>query len=334
MNRRLFLQSGSAAAVAAALTACGGGGGAAAAAGDSSSLAAGSSLASNTSAAPAAATAAVAAGLPAKILGCYYTAWDTGTFKITDIPTDFNVIYIFHAKPNASPVNGSWNNVGDGSFKFEYYDDVSAQMVQACRARGQRVILTVGGAQAGYAWDNRTKSQNFVDSFQVMYDKLGGVDGVDFNNFEGSIVTADNVGTVTGEMVWISRQLKARFGDNFAITSPPQPNDPVQQQLMKGLLDAGVLTYAAPQYYDWSGFNEPGYIKGRTDTWVSLLGNASNVAVGLSASYSNGPSLDDCIREWDAVKATHPGIRGMFCWCAQTNLSGGNSWGGTMKKRL
>ena len=102
----------------AALTGCGGGGGGAPAA---------ASSAVEASAAPAAArrsrsrgrqprlrrvrpafrppvrqsqlSPAAADGLPAKILGCYFTAWDTA-YRITDVPLDFNVIYLFHAKPD------------------------------------------------------------------------------------------------------------------------------------------------------------------------------------------------------------------------------------------
>jgi len=249
------------------------------------------------------------------------------------VPTEFNVIYLFQCKPNGSAVNGSWNNVGDGSFKFDYFNDVTAAMVQTCRGRGQKVILTVGGAGAGYAWDNRAKSTNFVASFKAIADQLGGVDGIDFNNYEAGIVTQDNLATVSAEMVWIAQQLKAAYGDGFAVTSPPQPNDTLQQSLMATMKNAGVLTYAAPQYYDWNGFNAVGYIKNATDTWASLLG-AGNVAVGLSANYGNGPSLDDCAREWTAIKAAHPEIRGLFCWSAQTNLQGGNGWGSSMKAGL
>ena len=61
---------------------------------------------------------------------------------------------------------------------------------------------------------------------------------------------------------------------------------------------------------------------------------APKVMLGLAANYANGPSLQECIREWNRVKAAHPNIRGMFCWNAQLNLSGGNTWGRTMKARL
>ncbi|WP_041675576.1 glycosyl hydrolase family 18 protein [Ramlibacter tataouinensis] len=278
--------------------------------------------------------AAAGAGLPAKVLACYFTTWDTSRLKIDEVPTDFNVIYLFHAKPNGSPVNGSHNNVGDGSFFFEYHANVTPGQVQACRDRGQKVILTAGGAQAGYAWDNRAKSQNFVNSFRRMHDSLGGLDGLDFNNFEAAILNDGNVQAVTQEMVWIAQQLKSLYGPAFAITAPPQPNDPRQQQLMAGLQDAGVLTYCGAQFYDWSGFNAPGYIKQRTDAWISMLGDERSFVVGLSGNYPNGPSLQDCIREWDSIKAAHPDIRGMFCWSAQHVAAGGNAWSSAMKARL
>lgn len=359
MQRRLFLLSGSATALS-ALAGCGGGG-----SGPAASAAAGTTAATESAAAltPPAGTASAtpantsttstpasqtppdeatqttadgaASGLPAKILACYYTTWDTARYALTDVPTDFNVIYLFHSKPNGTPVNGSYNNVGDGSFFFEHYSTVTATQVQACRQRGQRVILTVGGASAGYAWDNRTKSRNFVASFQGMYARLGGLDGIDFNNYEATILNTANVAAVSAEMVWIAQQLRALYGPGFAITSPPQPNDPNQQSLMSAMARAGVLSWAGPQFYDWSGFNASGYIAGRMNTWVGLVGgDASRALVGLSANYSNGPSLTDCVREWNAVKAAHPEIRGMFCWSAQTNLAGGNGWGSAMKTLL
>lgn len=320
MKRRLFLSGTAASAL--GLMGCGGGGGSAAP-GD---MATGVTAASATTEASAL-SAAATDSLPERVLACYYTAWDTGRHKITDVPADFNVIYLFHAKPNGSPVNGNWNNVGNGSFAFEHWGDVLPSDVQRCRGRGQRVIFTAGGAQAGFNFDSRAKSSNFVASFRDMADRWGGVDGCDFNNFEA------NIGSSQAEMVWIAEQLKSQYGNGFAITAPPQPNSPEDRAMLKAMADAGVLSWAGPQYYDWSGFNEPGFIRTRTRDWVNDL-SASRVMVGLSANYPQGPSLDDCIREWDAVKSEHAGIRGMFCWSAQLNLDGGNTWGSTMKARL
>lgn len=328
MRRRLLLKSGSAAAVMSALAACGGGGG--------GGMDAGTGLGADPtpSRGLAPVTSATAVALPDKILACYYTTWDTSTYKLSHVPTEFNVLYLFHAKPNGKPVNGSYNNVGDGSFYFEHYDTVRADDIQFCRRRGQRVLLTVGGAGAGFAFTDRGQSQNFVASFQAMAQRLGGLDGVDFNNYEAATLNDGNVAAVATEMVWIAAQLKSIFGASFAVTSPPQPNDPRQQRLMAAMARAGVLDCAGSQYYDWSGFNEPGYIKGRTDTWVSLLGDARKVVVGLSANYNNGPSMDDCVREWSGIKKAYPDIRGMFAWSAQTNLAAGNDWGRRMSSML
>ena len=265
--------------------------------------------------------------LPSKVLACYYTAFDTGGYRLTDIPSEFNVVHLFHAKPNALVSYDNWNNGGNGGFMFEHYNEVPATDVQACRGRGQKVILTVGGAKAGYNFDNRQKSQNFVASFQEMHDRLGGLDGCDFNNFEA------NIGSSPAEMIWISERLKALYGAGFAITAPPQPNSAEDLAMLKAMSDAGVLSWAGPQYYDWAGFNAPGFISTRTNDWVRELG-AEKVVLGLSANYGNGPSLQDCIREWDAVRMAHPNIRGAFCWSAQLNLRGGNAWGSTMKGML
>lgn len=287
---------------------------------------------------------------PAKVLGCYYTGWATGTYKITDVPMDFNVIYLFHCKPNGTPVNGNYNNVGNGSFFFEFYDQVPAAAIQQCRNRGQKVILTLGGAAAGFTFDTRTKSDNLLASLRTpttgIIARLGGVDGIDFNNFEAGLLNAGNFAAVRTEMIYIAQQLRITYGNDFAITAPPGAintgGTPVNGigmsssydlDLMGALADAGVLTYAAPQYYDWSFYNQPGSISGINQQWAARLG-ATRTVLGLSANYSNGPSLADCIREWDAVKAAHPSIRGMFCWNAQLNLSGGNQWGSAMKARL
>ena len=194
--------------------------------------------------------------------------------------------------------------------------------MQTCRQRGQKVILTVGGANNGFNFDDRTKSQNFVNSFRKMYAALGGVDGCDFNNFEADI------GSSPTEMIWIAQQLRASVWSELrhhgATATRRGRKD---RAMLQAMSKAGALTYAAPQYYDWDGFNEPGFISNDIDEWVTQLGDASKVVVGLGGSYSNGPSVDDCIREWDIIKTAHPTIRGMFCWSAQTNLSAGNVWG-------
>ena len=320
MKRRLFLHSGSAAA-AFVLTGCGGGGG--------------SSTLANADPGDAATTALAqtpAPALPPQVLACYFTTWDA-SYPITDVPMDFNVIHLFQARPQGPVRSENNNNTGDGTFYMPNMGEpqISADKIQQVRARGQKVLLTVGGAGAGFNFDTRAKSQNFVKSFMSMYTALGGVDGVDFNNFEAGI------GSTPSEMVWISQQLIAQYGPDFAVTCPPSPDGtyaPGDRTLTAALSAAGVLTYAAPQYYDYSGLKIPNVVKNYTDQWVAHLGDASKVVVGLSANYDYNSSLTltECLREWEAIKAAHPTIRGAFCWSAQGDMNGGNEWGSTMKR--
>ena len=260
------------------------------------------------------------------VLGIYFEAYYGD--DITLVPTTFNTVYVFHAKPNGTPVNGSYTNQGNGSWQFQHFDSVTPARVQTVRGRSQRVLLTLGGANAGFVYDTRTKSDNAIASIKDIIAALGGVDGIDFNNYEARIM-ASVQSTFTTEMIYIADALKDFYGSDFMITTPCAPNYPEDQYLCQQMVLAGVLDYAAPQFYDWSGFNEPGYIEGRMDTWVGIVG-ATHAAIGFGASYSNGPSITDCTREWNAVKANHPTIRGMFGWSHRTNLAAGNVWGTTM----
>lgn len=278
----------------------------------------------------------------AKIMGCYYTVWDS-TVDITSIPLDFNVIYLFNAQPNGPVMpDGTKNNTGDGSFVMDvsWNNAMTPAKIQQVRARGQKVILSVGGAGAGYLFDTRTKSTNFVNSFKAICATLGGVDGIDYNNYEAG------VGINIAEMIWISQQLRATYGPDFMITSPPAATNtggapvnsismgsPVDINFIGALKAVGLLTYVGPQYYDWDFYKLPGSVKGVNDQWVGRLG-AEYVCVGLSANYPNGLTLAECVREWTAIKAAYPNIRGVFCWTAQSNMNNANAWGSAMKAQL
>jgi chitinase len=290
-----------------------------------------------------------ASNLPAKILGCYFVNWSP-TYRMTDVPLDFNVIYAFHCVPGKNggaaqadrhPTHNLYNQ-GDGSWFFGGYDVIRPADIQQCRNRGQRVILTIGGAEAGFIYTTTAQRTAAWNSLKAIITTMGGVDGLDFNNYEHidptgtPYLNASNYVAFRENMLWIAQQARNEYGTGFAFTTPPQPSGaPYQIDFCQYMYQNGHLTYAGPQYYDWDGFRASGYVKSRTDEWVQHLGGnqAANV-VGLSANYGAGLTLQECIREWDAIKAAYPNIRGMFCWNAQLNIAGGNQWGSTMKARL
>lgn len=256
--------------------------------------------------------------LPSKVVASYFTLWN-GSPRITAVPLDYNQIYLFHA----TPVNST-----TGAFSFTYGASVNAADIKAVQARGQRVVLTVGGANAGFNFQTRAQSDAFLKSFQAMNTQLGGtLDGCDFNNFEAF------VGSSPTEMAYMGKQLKALYGANFSITCPPHPGAsyaPNDHLICKAMSDAGALDYAGPQYYDSPDLITQTAIVNLTREWVSYLGDASKVAVGLSANYAGGPTLATCQAAWNQLVKEFPTLRGVFAWSAQDDQNGSWNWGKTM----
>ena len=100
--------------------------------------------------------------------------------------------------------------------------NLKADIAYARQTQGRKIILSVGGANNGMSFPNRGKSQAFLDSVGDLYQQLGGIDGLDWNTFEGSQAPD------TSEMIWISQTLKATY-PGFIITAPPAPWNTVDQ---------------------------------------------------------------------------------------------------------
>lgn len=280
------------------------------------------------------------APMPNEVAAIYFEGYDAThhvdgvAYNITDVPLDFNVIYLFNMQPAGTPAAGaSRDNLGDGTFQMSYIglDRISVERIRTVRARGQKIIVTAGGAGAGFNFDSRARSQNFLRSFYNIVDQLGGVvDGIDWNTFEAYLrevykTNPATVSTNTTELVWISQQLRNTYGPNFAVTLPPAPNafganafSPYDSLIAATLNNAGLLTYAAPQFYDTASVKTAGLVATRIAQWVDHLG-ASKVVVGTSHGNRNG-NFTDCltttewIREANAVLSRDPSLRGWYLW--------------------
>lgn len=256
--------------------------------------------------------------LPSRLCATYLTLWGGGT-RITAVPLTYNQIYLFHAVPS-----------GNGGISFGYTNSVTAAEIDTVQKRGQRVVLTFGGANAGFNFQTRAQSQNFVDGFKRIYDQLGGVDGLDFNNFEARI------GSNVTEMTWIAQQLKAAYGSNFSISAPPAPDAgwaPQDRVLCKAMLASGAMDYAGPQFYDSEGYKNGNTIIAYMEEWIRDVagGDASKMVVGYSANYGAGPTLATCQSSWKTLVAKYPKLRGVFTWSAQDDASGGWNWSKAMQ---
>ncbi|AUX40379.1 uncharacterized protein SOCE26_017790 [Sorangium cellulosum] len=246
--------------------------------------------------------------LPEKVVAGYYPNWTPAPIRIRDINSNYNLIYLFHAKPvGGSPgTTGAvfWEPPGDGRGAAT---NLNADIQYARTVQGRKIILSVGGARNGMSFPTREKSQTFVDSVVDIYNSLGGFDGLDWNTFE-----ADQ-DPDTDEMIWISLELKRRF-PGFIITAPPAPWNNRDKTFCKAMVDAGAMDYAAPQYYDGPDLDQQSYIVDNVDGWVSLLG-PTHVVVGFGIwDEVNYMSIDEAIPTWNQLESEHPTLRGAFDW--------------------
>jgi chitinase len=243
---------------------------------------------------------------PSKVLAVYWTGWNQGG-AMTNVDTDYNVIYPFAATRAVGTANLRWD-----------YGQISG--LQACRARGQKVCLSTGGAGQGISFNSRTISQQFVTSFIQLAESLGGVDGCDYNTFEAE--AAPNL----PEYQWISAQLRQRFGSDFFIQSPPAPWSARDKDFCRAMLSSGSMDFVGPQYYDGPGLADRAYIVRSVNEWVRDVagGDASKIIVGFgianSANYMTTNAAVDTYRE---VKANHPNIRGAFLWERSADANAG-----------
>lgn len=256
------------------------------------------------------------AKLPGRVVGGYWTYWGN-PIRLKDIPAGYNTVFLFHATPvgGAPGSTGAvqWNTPGNGRGAATNF---KADLAEFRKTR--TAILTVGGANANVDLSTRTRSQAFLDSIKRIYSDLGGFDGLDWNNYEGSQTPN------TTEMIWISKELKKLYGESFAITSPPAPWRAADLTHCKAMLDAGVMDMASPQYYDGPGLNDADFIIRSVSEWVTRMGDQARVGVGFGlANAANYSSLAQVTTAWKALVAKYPNLRGAFNWDMPTDENQG-----------
>ena len=253
-----------------------------------------------------------------KVVGVYYPNWTPAPPRIRNLDANYNLVYLFAATPvgGAPGTTGAvtFTPPGDGQGAAT---NLVADIAYARKTQGRKIMLSVGGAGNGMSFPNRDKSQHFLDSVVAIYNQLGGIDGLDWNTFEG------NQAPDTSEMIWISLQLKQRF-PGFVISAPPAPWNAVDKVFCQAMVSAGAMDYAAPQYYDGPGLADPSYVVPNVAEWVALLG-ASHVVVGfgINPSAANYMTPADAILIWNQVHAANPAIHGGFDWEISTDLAQG-----------
>jgi len=118
----------------------------------------------------------IGGGLPARVVGGYWTYW--GAPRLADVPAQYNTVYLFSARP----VGGQPGSTGAVFFEQSVQSEASfVADIAALRDSGRAVILSVGGAGEYLNTGTRAREDAFVASIVSIYDRLGGFDGLDWN---------------------------------------------------------------------------------------------------------------------------------------------------------
>lgn len=263
-------------------------------------------------------------GLPEKIVGGYWMKWsDSDSDPLATVPESFNTIYLAFAQ----------GSTGTGEVVFDQgvqSQDSFRRDVDAVRARGQRVLLSIGGEGGVVDLSSDDRREEFVESVRALRQEFP-FDGIDWD-VEGQELHVDN-------MAWASQRLKDAFGDGFAITMAPQGHVDEYRELAEALGDD--LDFTAIQYYDYPEDSQAARIatvERRTQELIEDHGLVpSQIGIGMRVHDEQGEyvrdgtpsrwfSLSGSKQAWLALEATYPDLRGVFLWEIAADRELGSRW--------
>jgi chitinase len=202
------------------------------------------------------------------------------------------MIFLFHAYPAAGEAVGG--NTGAVDYR-EPSGTIGANLnadIATCRARGQKILVSVGGSGGQVYITSQARADAFVASIKTINVGLGGsgttlaFDGIDWNNFEG--VQNNSQGTW---MAYAGQQLRNYYGDNFIFTSPPAAFEyttsgqaGVDRALLATLYAGGVLDWTCPQFYDPSDLNTLSNCRTALDFYNTAI-TVNGVSVQIPRDY-------------------------------------------------
>ena len=284
--------------------------------------------------------------LPAHLITGYYQDFNNGAavLRLTSVPMSYNLIAVAFATSTGTPgqvsfsVDSGLSSALGGYSQAQFIADIAT-----CEARGQHVILSVGGANGTISVNSSASASAFASSVNSIMATWG---------FQGVDIDLEN-GISPTFMAQALRQLKS----GSIITLAPQTID-VQNSnsdyLALALSIKDILTICNCQYYNSGtmlGANGQVYAEGTEDFLTALAviqlqaGLApSQVGLGLPASPSGGngymsPSVVVRALQCLATGANpgtyippgkFPTIRGAMTWSINWDASNGYNFANTV----
>lgn len=261
--------------------------------------------------------------LPEKVVGGYWLKWaESGSGRLADVDPRYNTVLLAFAR----------GREGTGAVSFDQgvqSSDSFRQDVQTLRGRGQRVVLSIGGAGGFVDVGSERRREEFLGSVLALRSNFS-FDGLDWD-VEGQELHVDN-------MVWVSQQLKERFGKDFSIMLAPQIHVGAYDDLAQQLGDD--LDFTGIQFYDYPEPSQEARIDRVLDRVAGLTERGvdpSRIGIGMrvydaSRSYTedgietNWFSLAGSKQAWDRLEGAYPTLRGAYQWEIATDRTLGGRW--------
>jgi len=274
--------------------------------------------------------------------------------RLRDVPNEYDLVAVAFAEASSTPGAVTFGvDPGLASALGGYTNADFKADVQALKARGKKVIISVGGEAGRVAVGDSGAATNFANSvFAVMQEY--GFDGVDIDLENGLNPT------FMGQAL---RSLRSRVGANLIITMAPQTIDmqSTGASYFRLALDIrDILTVVHTQFYNSGSMlgcdQSFAYSQGTVNFLTALaciqLENGlrpDQVALGLPA----GPGAAgggivapgvvnqglDCLARGTSCGSfrpprTYPGIRGAMTWSINWDVANGNGFARTVKPHL
>ena len=293
--------------------------------------------------------------LPAHILMGYWQDFTNGATPLTlaQVPTSYNLVAVAFGTATSTPgqvafsLDSTLASTLGGYTQQQFINDIATM-----HSRGQKVILSVGGANGTISVSDATSAATFASSVDSLI-KQYGFDGVDIDLENGVNPTY---------MSSALEQLEGDIGSSLIITLAPQTVDTQSSgsdYLALALDIKSILTMINTQYYNsgtMNGCDGNVYAEG-TENFMTALActelqsglSASQVGLGLPASPSAAgsgyvsPSLVnnalDCLAARASCgsfvpSASYPAIRGAMTWSINWDASNGYNFADTVAPYL
>jgi chitinase len=294
-------------------------------------------------------------GLPAHILMGYWQDFTNGAEPLTlaEVPTSYNLVAVAFGNSDSTPGQVTFSlDSGLSSALGGYTQSQFISDIKTLQSRGQKVILSVGGANGTISVDDSASASAFASSVDSIIQQYG---------FNGVDIDLEN-GVNPTYMASALEQLESDVGSSLIITLAPQTVDTQStgdDYFALALDIKSILTMINTQYYNsgsMNGCDGNVYSEG-TENFMTALActelegglSASQVGLGLPASSSAAgsgyvsPSLVndalDCLAARQncgsfVPSTSYPAIRGVMTWSINWDASNGYNFANTVAPYL